>query len=310
VTAPVQFAVESYGSYARASAVADFVELAAWHGFKTTEAWLKDRLSDSATLLRYEIWDRKEAASPSAPGDTRDADARRGARRVFALLEARSRALGDRYPFKLEPRVSYEGEQPYTPYMALLGISTAHASDVAAGVDPKQVFETTVERALRKRGLKVSALARVRRSGMSFEEALLAAGKELGLTPCPDEGIVSVAAHDDGVDTLVHDVWDDERTGRWTVVGQVTCAISNEWEKKAAEPKPPRWMKLLGDLCHPRRFLAVPYHVEPLHFSRIIEGTDGTVLDRIRITKHAPAEITVEERDIIDAVHAAGIEYR
>src|SRR5713101_7487540 len=104
----VAYSVEAYGSFARPSATADFLELVALSGRRLTRAELQKFLAKVSALrgsrlqIGEEEW-RDEtmdlADEEISPGDTPDAPAREAVRRVFTLLEQRAHVLEDAYPF-------------------------------------------------------------------------------------------------------------------------------------------------------------------------------------------------------------------
>jgi hypothetical protein len=57
----------------------------------------------------------------------------------------------------------------------------------------------------------------------------------------------------------------------------------------------------------PLPFLAVPHHVEPVHWAKLIQDHRSVVLDRIRLTRFH-GEVTAAECLIIDAVLDVGVE--
>jgi hypothetical protein len=95
--------------------------------------------------------------------------------------------------------------------------------------------------------------------------------------------LISSRAQDENVDTIAHVHWDDRRPGTWCFIGQVTCAISDEWEKKLDEPKPATWASLLHVTPKPMVFLAVPHHVETSYMEKLLQSERGIVIDRLRL---------------------------
>jgi hypothetical protein len=102
--------------------------------------------------------------------------------------------------------------------------------------------------------------------------------------------------------------WGDQRAGRWTFVGQVTCARSDDWEKKAGEAKRGRWRLILGDDLEPTPFLAVPHHVEDIVMKKLVVDVKSLVLDRLRLAPYLQP-IAGPEREVADAILAANVEY-
>ena len=319
----IVFNVEAYGSEARTSATADFFELVALTGRILTPEGIADFLGDAAVLLRRDRYtldvtgqeddeSDMEGRPIVVPGDDPAGPAREAARRVLGLLEQRARILGDRYPFSLDNvsfRVLNRRRAASSAYAALLAIATAHAYSVDVGIRVTDAFEDTVARAVRRRIARTSAFGVLRRSHGSFAAALEAVGHDL-LLPTTTVGVVlSSAIKDGGADTLSHLDWGDDRKGRWTFVGQVTCARSDAWEGKANEAGRGRWRDLLGDLLAPQAFLAVPHHVEDLMIQRLVQDTQSLVLDRLRLVPHL-TKLSTDERRIARGVLAATVEYQ
>jgi len=287
-----------YGSYARFSAVADFLELLALKtsGRFVREPDLERRLDNDNIRLK-------------TPLGGAHADASQAAGTVFTILEERARILGRRYPFEVTRR---DGLRVRTraigPYRVLLALTAAHAYRVRCA-DPKKLFEGLVARALKKLGLRTTTTGTSQRRGRGgFATVLATACADVGLEATLDKEIVSSAAQDEKVDTLAHLDLQDKRRGRWTFIGQVTIAESTEWERKASEPKPKLWRELLTDTHAPSPFLAVPHHVEPLHWESLHRHQEAIVLDRLRLTRTDITPSTLE-RGIVAAVDACHLEW-
>lgn len=91
------------------------------------------------------------------------------------------------------------------------------------------------------------------------------------------------------------------------MVGQVTCAISNEWRMKLEEASEWTWAGLLGERISPLVFLGVPHHAEPKNRLYLIDRSRKAVFDRLSFTK-IKGEISAAEREILAAVRAEGVE--
>lgn len=294
--------VDAYGLHARGSALADYLELLALHGHRLSRADFIDFLTDAD-------WNINAHENIAAPGQQED-DLDEPDVRVYNLIYERRDILGDLYPFTVDPadRLTYqpraEGPDFYLP---LLTLTLAHAYHVAAPHDPKQVFEETVAAILTSRGwLGVNFGAR-RREAQSFAAALAAVGPELKLQASADAAPYNKKAQDEGVDAIHHIPWCVSRPGRWLILGQVTCAVSNDWQNKLNEPLDGIWGPMLGDVLSPWVFLAVPHHAEPNHRRYLIQGTRRLLLDRLSLAPHK-SETTAEEQAVHDAVLAAGVE--
>jgi len=191
----ISYSCEVYGSDARVSAAADFVELLALSGRSITLADLADFFEDSANVLsrdRYTLQssgiddDLDNEGNPLlVPGDDGLEPSREAARRIMALLDQRRQILGKLYPFELEEgRVTRRklSRPSRSPYVVLLAVATAHAYNLSVGHNVTKVFERSVARAFRKRVPRTSAFAEARgRPGATFAAAIEQTGEELGL---------------------------------------------------------------------------------------------------------------------------------
>ena len=241
--------VDIYGTHARASAVADFVELVALGGARWSRSKMADYIGDAS-------WGTKLHETFSTPGDAAGLDDEEGeglgtdaedaAERVFSLLADRQGYLGTRYPFRLAPDSGHLEllDEAASPYLVLLGITIAHAFDINVGRNPRIVFEDTVSQALTSAGHRSVNFSRVRGTYGTFDEALTAAGPTLALRPVPSAAPISLRAQDAGADVLAHvnaGYCPDGGIGAWTLVGQVTCGKSDNWQRKLGEVEVPAW---------------------------------------------------------------------
>jgi hypothetical protein len=305
--------IDAYGSRARAGTLLDFAELRALAGTPATLEEIADYASDNSWLHKLDDLD----IAPSPPQEDPDEAANesvgsKGDQRAHAvelmthLISERAGALGDRYPFHLQRShlESRESEQPL-PYLVLLAITVAHAYrlDLRRGLDPREEFEELVARSLGTRFAQAVNFGSIARS-MSFEEAVVEAGTRIGLRPTPRVGMRAAAANDEKVDAIAHVDWGDGRIGEWVVIGQATCAKSDEWDTKLGSPSPADWMNYLGLTFQPLAFLAVPHHVTPAYFQRLMSSRHRAVLDRLRLARRLPA-VSAAESEILEAVRAS-----
>ena len=258
--------IDRYGKYARSSALADYLELAALAGKRIT----RDRLED---LIEENEWARRPKRQYYTPNQEPDPAAWSDS--VFSVVADRRAALVDRYPFEERGRavrvVDAALDRGASEYLAVLAITVVHAWGLPAPVDPEEVLEELVAGVLENLGLAVSRMGTLDREAGGFRETLKAGGTALGLRPSPDPRPVSRRAKDAGVDTLGGVVWrDGRRAGQWLFLGQATVAQSHEWERKLSEPQPPRWARYLQEPLLPQAFLAVPHHVEDDHMDDLL----------------------------------------
>lgn len=287
-----------YGNKAPASAVADWLELLAWHEQPITLAAAADYFSDTnygvGILLPGEEY-----------GENEEEELIDWTRTV---LNRRIELLGNQYPFemaddKLSLRKGVDAAR--YPYILLLSITVAHAYPVETTTRPEYMFEAVVARCMDSR-LRSVDLGNLRRSHQHFHDAVMVAGTTVGLDPTPGAASSVVAAQDEGVDTIGHWDWKDARPGRWTLIGQATCGQTTTWKHKMAEPSSPAWRARLGDPVEPLGFLAVPHHVEDGHLYHLVENGGRPVIDRIRLTLCDP-EIETDEETLIAEVFNAGV---
>ena len=305
---------DTYGPYARASLLADYVELLALKGQPVRRATVVDFLSDNDAewdleLIQAPRNDRSDEQAVDLAKRIDVADER--ASIVFRQLDERRRVLADRYPFEIAgDQVSLgPGVDPKSnAYVAVLALTIAHAFRVESPSPPEVLFEEIVTNVLRARGLPTVGLAAVRRGAGSFEEALRIACERIELKAAPDAAARRRRAHDGGVDVLCHLGWEqDLRPGSWGFIGQVTVARSDSWEKKIKEPSPTPWARRIGTRVPPMPFLAVPHHVEGQMMEMLTDSGQAIVLDRLRLVRFK-REIKANELEIVRAVVKEDIE--
>ena len=305
---------DTYGPYARASLLADYVELLALKGQPVRRATVADFLADSGAGWDLELIQPAENDDPDGQMDglaERIAVADERASIVFHQLDERHHVLTDHYPFEiaddeisLGPDVDHESNA----YVAVLALTIAHAFQVATPSRPEVLFEETVTDVLRERGLSSVGFAALRRECGSFEAALATACREIGLRAVPNAAPRRKLAHDEGVDVLCHLGWEqDLRPGSWGFIGQVTVARSDSWGQKIKEPSPAPWAKRIGTRIQPLPFLAVPHHVELPTMEWLTEVGQAVVLDRLRLVRFKE-KIKADELEIVRAVVGEKVE--
>lgn len=290
MTSTVEPNIEVYGKYARVSALADYAELLSVKGFQVSQERVSDYAQDLSWTGEELIRCPDEPPSPDSVGD-----------QVFRMLEERAYLAQGDYPFTLDSgvlRASHEAHQ--TVYLAFLALLTAHAYDFEITIPPHQTFELGVAEAMFQRGLRVSPFGAVRRRCRAFDIALHESCLEIGLTAAPDAAAVRSYAHDEGVDILCHLDWRDDRPGAWGMIGQVTCARSEQWHRKLSEPWPGLWAGLLNTIIQPLPFLSLPHHVDRCMMRYLTQG-GGLVIDRMRLCT-VRSTLLHGEIECIDAV--------
>ena len=301
--------VDIYGTYARASAFADFVELRTLQGLR----WARSEIADYIGDLSWGAKLHETFSVPSSVIDEDDeggeglgVDAESAAERVLSQLADREAYLKETYPFHLDPKLGrlelLDGKP--SPYLALLAITTAHAFNIDVGRNPREVFEDTVSQALTSAGHTSINFSRLRRSHSNFSEALTAAGPALALSPIPSAASISLSAQDAGADVIAHvhaGYLAEGGIGAWTLVGQVTCGRSDTWQKKLVEVEVPAWRSRLGAVLPPLAFLAIPHHAERSHLHKLVTNEEKMVLDRLRLTKMLKS-VSRDEQAILDVI--------
>lgn len=271
MTTTIDLDIDAYGTYARATCLADFLEVLALQGRHMTRAELADVVKDSG-------WEGLGTsviggASYEPPDDWTEA--------AFEMLEQRAELLGSRYPFKVKAN-TVEFLETDSVYEGFLALTVAHSVGVKAP-NPAVVLEASVYLSLVALGLTTVEFGGISRGAANFEAALDEAGRRLGIPTNVSSGAYRINAQDEGVDTLGLFLADDTRRGRWSFIGQVTCAKSDQWKRKLDEPHPVRWSKFLLDPIHPLVFLAVPHHVEPQYLDYLLDSGKLT-MDRLRLS--------------------------
>src|ERR1051326_2590615 len=294
--------IDWYGTYGTASALADYLEIAAIARIGLTRAEVVDLIDDNDWSTRV----GREHYTSLDEDDEEEQEARDIAERVYNIFAERQEVLGTEYPFAVEPNgiLSFTGSKEH-PYLALLAISVAHASSVDVPHDVTQVFEDTVTDVFRARGWKAVNLGKLT-PAEGFEKGGTLAGDELMIKMLPEAAVRNQFAQDERADTLVHYPW-CSRPGRWIMIGQVTCAKSNEWRKKLQEPSPTSWQLRLGEIALPNVFLAVPHHVERRVRTFLIGDCNRYLLDRMSLTLYKTSLSEVEQ-SVVESVLASTVE--
>lgn len=302
----VSLDIDAYGTYARESALADYVEVAALVGRRITEAALARSIeeNDWARLPRRQFLTVENV----------DEDPEAWAKAVFSVIRERVQLLADRYPFELQRnsirlRIS-EADISDSTYLALLAITVLHAWKLTAqaGPLPERTLENLVARALENRGLLVSRMGAHDRANRPFVDTVLLGGQALGLNPMANPLPRKRSAKDAGIDTLAGLTWIDGRSGgQWLFIGQATVGESGTWEAKLNQPNPGLWAGYMQEPLDPQAFLAVPHHVDGDHLIFMTKPRRGLILDRIRLCPYM-GSTSQEERVLIEQLRQVVVE--
>lgn len=293
--------VDRYGTLARASSMADYLELLALNGRVCRRAELED-------LIRDRGFSNKQVSKIDLPDALEDDEPVSLSEAAYDCLDERADEVTG-YPFARDTsgQVRYtSGSRPEDlPYIALLSISLAHAYSVETADIPNRVFETMVARAMGAHGMKVAQMGAS--GGQNFVERLAIASGELEVPADAGASSRRKSSNDNRVDIIGHLSWRDTRPGRWLYLCQATCAKSDEWLAKMKEPSPESWKRIFGNLALPQAFLAVPHHVEWRTLYDLTFDDGRIVVDRLRLANLLEST-TVAEKDIIARVLQSPVE--
>lgn len=277
---PIAFEPDVYGTYARASAAADYLELLALNGAQSVKQaqvtdWIDDNEWHSLFSQQFDdVGTRRSVSTPEEAAST-----------VFTLLTQRADALAEAYPFNIS--TSALSARPRTEehdgYLYLLGLTTAHGYKLPVGSSLPELFEFSLERVMILRMGLATAFRRHLGAG-GFHPAVQRAVDTIGLRCVPPGApvVVSTSADDEGLDVLAHASWGDGRRGRWVFIGQATVAKSDQWKKKIGDASISEWRSLLEEGLPPVGFLAVPHHIQPGHWDWLLHN-DRALVDRLRL---------------------------
>ena len=226
---------------------------------------------------------------------------------AIAELHERHDVLGDSYPYCISNESDAvlrrkDDNSDWSSYDSLLLLTVAHANQLPVpGVALTELFEQIVEATLESHGL---VTARLQNGGTNYESRVRRAAQQVRLTVNVAQSSHRRHAVDGGTD-LLSNLWpDDHRHGGTQLIGQATCAKSDQWEKKMTEPKPSHWRRMLGSGPSPLRYLAVPHHVGNSYRRYLLEREDDVdVMDRLRLVL-VERRLLDDERKVCDHVNA------
>lgn len=312
----IEFDVEWYGSQARPSALCDYLELLALKGTRVSEEIVADFVRDAhiTQLLRESIVFNAGSNLPSADEGSEDLDlsdsidaAHEVVRNALAELHERHEVLAGRYPYDISVDsdavlVRKQNTSNWSSYDSLLLLTIAHANElVVPSISLTDLFERIVEITLGSRGL---ATARLQNEGSDYPSRVKHAAQQVHLMVNTTQSSYRRHAVDGGTD-LLSNLWpDDYRPGGTQLIGQATCAKSDQWERKMTEPKPSHWKDMLGSGPSPLRYLAIPHHVGSSYRRHLLGREDDVdVMDRLRLVL-VDRRLLDDERIVCDHVAA------
>lgn len=306
---------DAYGRDADRSNLADYLEVLSLTGEPLRRAELADFLKDRDWVVRSrELFESGDGLSdePSEDDDEGGVGASPSevaAGDVFEVLALRAQALDEGYPFVIADS-HLDLCEPLTdahmPYLALLAITVAHHHDVDCEVVPERLFEECVAQAMTRRGLRTVDTGAAGRGKGKFAELVVTVGDTVGLIGAPGKAAHRTYANEEGVDTVSHLSWGDQRAGHWVFIGQATCAKSNEWERKIEQPRPEQWGDLMTCVVPPIGYLAVPHHIEDEQLTYLSRNHGRLVLDRLRLSRHL-GSLSERQEAMVAAVRSADV---
>lgn len=301
--------IDIYGTHARASTLADILELQALKSASASVADLADYIKDNNWVQKLQSQfrgDAVEAKRELAEEEFEDLGeeaevSERVARDIFAILRERASILTDKYPYILKgERLVYRGgEIEDWAYLLCLAITVAHAyAPEEIDFNPRDLFEKLVGASFLSRGFLVSSLGLLRK-GMSLDDALNRVAADCRLTPNISDAVTRKRAQEEGVDVIAHLDWRDTRPLQWVYIIQATCAVSDVWKQKLNEPSPQMWEGILGLLVLPIAVLAIPHHLQrdTMHYLLQFGGGRRFVVDRLRLSS---LELALFEREEVE----------
>lgn len=305
--AKIEAQIDKYGTLARASFLADYLEVVALRDRRVKLSSLRDLIEETysrvAQILRpggEEAVDAQGNPEPSwKPVDLAD--------EAWTSILERADALGDKYPFTVRREVlkRAEGLNPLdSAYVGLLAITMSHAFKIPTPIPVEHLLEDVVSESLENVGFRVGRLGPLsRENGFNFVRTMEALGQALSIPVNPNATTRRRNANDEDVDIVAHLDWGVPRHGRWLFIGQVTCAVSDSWRYKAQEPVANDWQRFFGEVVAPVPFLAVPHHADHETF-KYVAGVAVNILDRTRLvqnlTTNSPAQ-----REVVEAFMAS-----
>ncbi|WP_419838407.1 hypothetical protein [Candidatus Poriferisodalis sp.] len=315
----INFNIEWYGRYARPGALCDYLELLAWAGHTFSVEEVADFVRDSeyTGLLRDQIssdfdhgtTDRDAPDTDPDLSESVDASADVVNNAVAEFYERRE-ILQDGYPYIVGPpsrSIIARGEkQTHCPYDSLLTLSVAHATKARiTGVELSALFEQIVEACFESFGIRTALL---NNGANDYPSRVQQAARHVGLSVNVANASYRQRAIDDGTD-LISNFWPlDVRPGGVQLIGQATCAKSDEWHNKMTEAKPAHWSKMMGTGPEPIRYLAVPHHVDSRYRRLLLERENDTdIVDRLRLAL-PERDLLADESRVCDYVCSQQVE--
>ncbi|MFF5625299.1 hypothetical protein ACFY5A_08005 [Microbacterium sp. NPDC012755] len=304
--AKIEPQLDKYGTLARASFLADYLEVVALRDKRVKLSSLRDLVAETYTrvapILRPggedTVDDQGNPEAPWTPADLAD--------EAWTSILERADSLGDKYPFTIHRQVlkRAEGLNPLdSAYVSLLAITMSHAFKISTPGSVEHLLEEVVGDSLENVGLRVGRVGPLSRAnGYDFVRTMNALGQELSIPINPNATTRRQNANDEDVDIVAHLDWGVPRHGRWLFIGQVTCAVSDSWRYKAQEPVTNDWQKFFGEVVEPVPFLAIPHHADHETF-KYVTSIEVNILDRTRLVQNLKTN-SPAQREVVEAFMA------
>ena len=309
--------LNAYGQDMAASALADWVEFCALHGW--SRPWnavremmreagipvnLVDSRYDDELVIEDGLFDDAEERAklegdPSLVLRTDDGygDSAR------QMLDVRMRYLGESYPFRFDEYdelvLREEIVVEANAYIKFLRLSILKGWVYPARrkiiLPIANLFEQLVAISMRNAGLQAEVIG-TSASG-AFDAKLTCCADALGLSSNPSAIRHSPYAKDEGVDVIGGYLARDHRIGEPIWLIQASCGKSgNAWESKLMHVDPGKWISYLSCRSMPHAFLSLPYHLSTEVVERFLHHSDvRSFFDRLRLTHMAGVSISITD---------------
>lgn len=299
--ARIEPSIDKYGTLARASFFADYLEVVALRDGRVKLSSLHDLIAETyprvKRILRPDGDDEKQP--DWKPTDLAD--------EAWTCILQRADLLKGLYPFTIQREVlkpTPNLDPLESAYVSLLAITISHAFSLMNASVVEHLLEDVVGDSMEKVGFKVGRLGPLSRAnGFDFVRTMDALGSALTIPINANATARRQNANDEDVDIVAHLDWGAARSGKWLFIGQVTCAVSDMWRSKAQEPSTNDWQKFFGEVIAPIPFLAVPHHADDLTI-KYVASKEVNILDRTRIVVNLGGN-TVAQREVVAALMSA-----
>ncbi|WP_157516476.1 hypothetical protein [Oerskovia enterophila] len=233
---------------------------------------------------------------------------------IFELLRDRERALGDRYPFRIDPRYARielatvtKEARAYIFYLCCSSLGTVPKSEMAkltslfellSGKVLAHVLPATAE--IDHYGT-AGGRSNSRFSGSAHQRLTALAGELRAQVLAPAKDFHPRDSGDNGLDIVAWIPMLDGQKGVAAVF--VQCACGRRWDGKQYEASYARWKEFLHLTSAPINITCIPHYFRSVG-EEWYAGSDvsGILIDRLRALRFLPpAAITDEYETVIEA---------